>query len=180
MPYQKTTAGLSEIQSRQLGLRAELRRLLIMVDGKSPIAKFAPAFPAADVEALALELAALGLIVDPQAQPAPAVAAAPTPVASVSPAPAALVAPLAGTAPADFAQPTMAQFNAARQAAVRFINDNLGPVGESLALRLESCKGPDELRAAVKEARGVLERFFGVSTGQRFMEQIRGAAANVV
>ena len=178
MPYQKTAAGLSEIQSRQLGLRAELRRLLIMVDGKSPVAKFAAAFPAADVEALARELAALGLIADPQVQPAVTPAgSAPT---SAMSAPAAQVATPTTDAPADFARPTRAQFNAARQAAVRFVNDNLGPGGESLALRLERCKSPDELRAAVREARGMLERILGASTGQRFIDHVRSAAANVV
>jgi hypothetical protein len=177
MPYQKTTAGLNEIQSRQLGLRAELRRLLIMVDGKSPIAKFAPAFPAADVEALARELAALGLIADPQAQPPAAAPAAPPPM--TAPAPSTTATP-SHEPPAEFGQPTPAQFMAARQAAVRFINDNLGPSGESLALRLERCKEPDELRAAVRDARASLERFLGASTGQRFMEYVRGAATNVV
>lgn len=177
MPYQKTAAGLNEIQSRQLGLRAELRRLLIMVDGKSPIAKFAPAFPTSDVEALARELASLGLIADPQAQPTPVVVAAPAAVAS---APVAPVGSAAGDASAELGQPTVAQFNAARRAAVRFINDNLGPSGETLALKLERAADPDELRVAVKEARTTLERFMGAATGQRFMEYVRGAATNVV
>ncbi|MFN3628748.1 MAG: hypothetical protein ACK4XK_01620 [Casimicrobiaceae bacterium] len=178
MPYQKTTAGLNEIQSRQLGLRAELRRLLIMVDGKSPLAKFAPAFPTADVEALARELAALGLIADAQAQGATSgvAAAAPAP----APAASAPTGTVTGHAPAEFGRPTVTQFNAARRAAVRFINDHLGPPGETLALRLERAADPDELRAAVKDARALLERFMGAATGQRFIEHVRSAAANVV
>ena len=33
----KTDAGMHEVQTRDLGLRAELRRLLILIDGNTPV-----------------------------------------------------------------------------------------------------------------------------------------------
>jgi len=169
MAYQKTAAGIAEVQNRSMGLRAELRRLLIMVDGQSPLDRYKAAFPTSDVAALAKELEALGLIADPLAVPLAAVV---SPTDAVKP-----PAQAGGTEPP---QPTAAQFNAARQAAVRFINDQLGTSGESLALRLERCADPDALRAAVRDTRTALDRVMGTAAGQRFIEHVRNAASNVI
>ncbi|MCX8098941.1 MAG: hypothetical protein N3F11_08065 [Casimicrobiaceae bacterium] len=186
MAYQKTPAGVAEVQNRQLGLRAELRRLLIMIDGRSPLDRYAPAFPGANVAALAAELAALGLIVDPAEASAPQAApaaATPRPAApATSPAPPASAASPAPPVPEsrELPPPTPAQVEAARRAAVRFINDQLGPAGEAMALKLERCKTPEELRAAVLEVRANLDRFVGAGTAQRFLATVREAALNVV
>ncbi len=178
MVYHKTAAGTAEIQNRQHGLRAELRRLLIMIDGKSPLSKFAPAFPGGDISALARELATLGLI----AEDSPLAAAPPSPAVAVAePAkPPAVNPPAAAAISGVPTQPTVEQFFAARKAAVRFVNDNLGPSGETLALKLERCSDPDQLRQQVQETKVALERFLGASAGQRFMEYVRGAVNSAV
>ncbi len=63
--YNKTDAGLAEVQTRTLGLRTELRRLLIFVDGKSPLTRLAMFVRGAEIESLILELETQGLITSP-------------------------------------------------------------------------------------------------------------------
>ena len=50
--------------------------------------------------------------------------------------------------PADAPTGTL-PFSEARRQVVRFINDQLGPMGETLAIRAESCKTPADLQAAL-------------------------------
>lgn len=61
--YNKTEAGSTEVRLRARGLRTELRRLLILVDGISPVGRFATFVRGAEIALLVLELEDQGLIV---------------------------------------------------------------------------------------------------------------------
>ncbi len=160
--FRKTEAGNVEIATRKLGLRAELRRLLIMIDGKNTVAKLAAVVRPAEIEPLLLELQASGVIDSSDGMSFSS---------SMSPGPSA-----ASTTPTDSTEPTQQQFNAARNAAVRFLNDVLGPGAETMAIKIERCKNAQELRDTVTQTRASLDRMMGEATGQRFLDAVRSAA----
>ncbi|MGL4229853.1 MAG: hypothetical protein ACRDAM_04245 [Casimicrobium sp.] len=60
--FRKTAAGLAELESHRLGLRAELRRLLILIDGKKSVESLAPFFRANELSNLIDELLQCGAI----------------------------------------------------------------------------------------------------------------------
>ncbi len=155
--FRKTELGNAEIATRKLGLRAELRRLLIMVDGRNNVTRLAAVARPGEAEALLYELLAAGVIE----------------AGDGSSTPAAQVSGSSDTSPA----PTPEQFKAARQAGVRHLNDTLGPAAESFALRLERAKDAQELRDAVTQVRASLERMNGAAEAQRFLDAVRAAAA---
>jgi hypothetical protein len=161
--FRKTELGNAEVANRKLGLRAELRRLLILVDGRNTTAKLAAFVRLPEVDSLLYELQSLGVIEVSDSSP---VATAATP-ASVAPSGDQSLAP------------TQEQFAAARSAAVRFLNDTLGPGAETLAIKLERTKNAQELRDVVTQVRQSLDRMMGASTGQRFLDAVRAAASKL-
>jgi hypothetical protein len=60
----------------------------------------------------------------------------------------------------------------ARRRVVRFINDQLGPMGETLAIRVESCKTAADLQAALPRIRDGLRNFKSSATVQQFDQEI--------
>jgi hypothetical protein len=177
--FRKTELGMAEVAMRKLGLRAELRRLLIMVDGKNTITKLSTVVRASEIEALIFELQAMNLIdlgdgSAPMAS-APVGGGAVTSGNSNDTGAATLATSQPAAAEAN-AAPTQEQFIAARRAAVRFINDTLGPEGEALAVRLERTQSAQELRDAVTHARASLERMASEATASHFLEAVRSAA----
>lgn len=163
--FRKTELGVVEIAERKLGVRAELRRLLILIDGRNTLAKLAAFVRLPEIDPLIYELQSLGLI-DTSAGAgvaAPPSLSAPPTITGMS------ASPNADTA----LVPTQEQFTAARMAAVRFVNDNLGPSGEAVAIKLERTRNALELREAVALARGAIERSMGAAAAQRFLEHVR-------
>jgi hypothetical protein len=161
--FRKTELGNAEIANRRLGLRAELRRLLILIDGRKTAGTLATFVRLPEVDGLLYELQSLGVI-----EVADGTAVAPAPTAA---------APSASAQGGDAAlAPTQDQFLAARRAAVRFLNDTLGPDAESLALKLERTANAAELRDVVTQIRQSLERMMGTNTAQRFLDTVRAAA----
>jgi hypothetical protein len=172
--YRKTELGNAEVSNRKLGLRAELRRLLILIDGRNTVVKLAAFVRMTEIDGLLQELIAQGLI-EPSSGVAPAIAAQ-TPTDRVMASANAAAAASAPTAAAPmFLAPSHEQFLAARTAAVRFVNDTLGPSGESLAIKLERTHNAQELRVAVTEVRVSIERAIDVAMGQRFLDHVRSA-----
>ncbi len=160
--YRKTDAGVAEVQLRALGLRAELRRLLILMDGVATIAKLAAFVRGSEVEHLIAELEVQGLVTTGMAiAPPPAVGTA--------------VGAVAVTADG-LLEPTAAQLLAVRRTAISKLHEILGPGAAELSLKIERCKDANEMRAAVNEVRQVLDRQMGAASGQRFLEAVRGAA----
>ena len=158
--YRKTEAGVTEVQRRALGLRAELRRLLILLDGVATIGRLAAFVRGSEIDFLIAELEVQGLVTTGVSAP-PAVA--PTAVSS---------APNAE----GLMEPTAAQMLAVRRTAISKLHEILGPSADDLALKIERCKDANEMRAAVNEVRQVLDRQMGAASGQRFLDAVRGAA----
>lgn len=150
--FQKTAAGAAEVAASALGLPARLRRALILVDGAKPVSELAPLFRAGEVDAILLDLQAKGLVAlagGALAQPAPE--------------------PAAGEHPAAV---TPEQFEEVRRRAMREISDRLGPNGDTLALKIERCATPEELRVALREAETILASFLGAEYGRSFARKI--------
>jgi hypothetical protein len=151
--FHKTEAGALEIGGPARGVTAKLRRALILVDGTKTVADLAPMFRPGEVEAILAELQSLGLV-----------SLAGGEVAAVS-APGSTPAGASGAV-------TPARFDEIRLAAVREISHRLGPNGDTLALKVDRCKTPEELRSALREAEKILASFLGAEYGRTFAQKI--------
>ena len=178
--FRKTEAGVAEVGARALGLRAELRRLLILIDGTATLTRLASFVRGSEINFLIAELEIQGLITSATIGQATAITptAATTRPAAAQTATGAPVAIAAAHSDTDgVLEPTAAQVLAVRRAAVRTLHDILGPEADALALKIDQCKSAQELRVTVTEVRQTLDRQMGVAVGQRFLDAVRGAAA---
>ena len=88
--------------------------------------------------------------------------------------------PVLATAPAPMvaaevsvpATPSLLPFVDARRLVVRFVNDQVGPMGEQTAMRIESCKTAAELQSVLPRVRDALQNFRGLNTVQIFDQEI--------
>lgn len=161
MVFAKTDGGREALTGRPPGLTPRLRSLLIMVDGKRTVADLDKMMGAEGAAVPMLEqLAAQGWL------------QATGPVAAPPVAPAAAPSAPNGAAPSVFALGDIWPLSDARRRTVRFINDQLGPMGESLAMRVEACRTAAELQAALPRVRDGLQNFKGAGTLQRFEDEI--------
>lgn len=158
--FVKTEQGREALTSRPPGLGPRLRSLLIMVDGKRPVAEFDKLSGGEGSAAPLLEqLVAAGWI-------------EPVPMASaVEPATPTAAAPVPPSVPEAAALPTL-PFSEARRMMVRFLNDQLGPMGEPLAMRVEACKTPVDLLTVLPRIRDGLANLKGAGTLQRFEQEL--------
>lgn len=170
--FTKTDQGREALTSRPAGLGPRLRSLLIMVDGKRTVGELDKLLGADGAAAPLLEQLAEQGWVQGQVSAAPVATPAATPAASVPVQPAAVM-------PTDAAPqsvpPTAVEalpFTEARRLVVRFINDQLGPMGETLAIRVESCKTPADLQAALPRIRDGLRNFKNSATVQQFDQEL--------
>lgn len=150
--FHKTQAGASEIAAPVHALPPKLRRALIMVDGAKSVAELSAAFRPGEAAAILLELQAKGLVSlsgGEAAKPA-ASAAAPEPAAGLP----------------------RERFEEIRREAMREISHRLGPNGDALALKVERCATPQELRVALREAEKILASFLGAEYGRTFAQKV--------
>jgi hypothetical protein len=63
-------------------------------------------------------------------------------------------------------------FEEVRRRAMREISDRLGPNGDTLALKIERCATPEQLRVALIEAGKILESFLGAEYGRTFAQKV--------
>ncbi len=131
--FRKTAKGVAEIETRAHRLTPRMRSALIMVDGKRSDADLRPLIAQQPDETLAA-LAEQGFI--EVLATAPAAAPAPRAVAPAAAAPA----------------PPAPDFEARRRAAVRGLNDQLGPQAETLAIKMERARTAEELRPLLATA----------------------------
>ncbi len=181
--YRKSPAGVAEVQARALGLRAELRRLLILIDGTATTERLAAFVRGSEVEYLLAELETQGLIVAAVAAPPVGIGATigKGVSASSSSGPVTITASPPSPAPKavgsdGLPEPTAAQVQAVRRAAIHTLHDILGPGADRLAIKIENCKDAQQMRAAVNEVRQILDQQVGAAAGQRFLNTVRGAA----
>jgi hypothetical protein len=156
----KTEQGREALTSRPAGLGPRLRSLLIMVDGKRSVAEFDKLL-GADAAPLLEQLAAQGWVESEAAATGAAVhngaAGAPVGVPVLTDA-------VPATPPLPFAD--------ARRLMVRFVNDQLGPMGEPLAMRIEACKTPADLQAILPRVRDGLLNFKNAATVAQFDQDV--------
>ena len=168
----KTDKGRDALARRLPELGPRLRSVLIMVDGqrsRSELDKLSAGLGGgAD---LLEQLLAHGWIAAPEP---PAPFREPLPVSDTrvqgarqSP-PAAGAVPTVDAAPAAPVVSPPLPFADARRLVVRFINDQVGPPGEALAIRVEACKTAVELRDQLPRIREGLKNHRSAATVQRF------------
>lgn len=156
--FTKTDAGREALTSRPPALGPRLRSLLIMVDGKRRVEEFNQLLGGDGAVALLEQLEQQGWIEAPRA-------AAPAAVAAPAAAPASAPQAASGAAAVVIEVLPLAE---ARKGVVRFINDQLGPMGESLAMKVEGCKTAAELQALLPRIREGLRNMKGAGVVQQF------------
>lgn len=154
--YRKTAKGHAEMATRAHRLAPRLRQMLIVVDGQRSdddlrrmIAQQADEALRALVDGGFIE--AISTRAPAPARPAAAVVAAPAAAAPSASAPAG-----AGGG-AGFGEQL-------KRDAVRTLTDQLGPMAESLAMRIEKARDADELRPLLEQ-------------GHRYLRELRGSFA---
>ncbi|MBT9553022.1 MAG: hypothetical protein IV088_19415 [Hydrogenophaga sp.] len=168
----KTDKGRDALARRVPELGPRLRSVLIMVDGQRSRAELDQLCAGLGGGADLLEqLLAHGWIAAPE-QLAPFRDTVPLkeaqPQGGPQPVPAAGSVPVAEAAPpAPVVSPPLS-FVDARRLVVRFINDQVGPPGEALAIRVEACKTAVELRTQLPRIRDALKNHRSAATVQRF------------
>ncbi|GAB4559427.1 MAG: hypothetical protein IV105_02220 [Rhizobacter sp.] len=147
--YKKTAKGQTEIETRVNRLVPRLRTSLILVDGKRTDDELRTMI-AADADQVLATLLADGYIEVISTTPPPRAAAA---------------APPAGDSPSP------RKLEETRRAAVRFLNDNLGPSAESLALKIERAQNWGELKPHLEMAEHFLRAGRGPAVAQEFVDK---------
>jgi hypothetical protein len=167
----KTDKGREALAARSPELGPKLRTVLIMVDGKKSVAELGK-FGGALAVLEQLEAGGWVLEVDASGQPVERASAE----AVTEPAAAATadeVAPAVASAPAAPAlAPQTLPYSEARRMVVRYINDQLGPMGELTAIRVEGCKSPADLQALLPRIRDALSNYRNAAAVQRFDQEL--------
>jgi len=148
--YRKSAKGISEIETRAHRLPPRMRSALILVDGKRSDDDLRPLIQPHAGETLAA-LAEQGFIE----------ALAPPPVPAPRPAQRPATAP-----PADF--------ETRRRAAVRALNDQLGPRAETLAIKMERARSDNELRPLLATAAQLIANAQGRAAGEAYAARFAG------
>lgn len=151
--YRKTDQGQDEIETRARHLAPRLRSALIMVDGKrtdDELRKLIPQQPDETLQAL-IEQGLIEMSAVTHAKPAaPRAEPAPPPIADTVPAP---LAP---------------NFEALRRDAVRALNEALGPMAETLAMKMEEAASLAELKPLLETAVTVIGNARGGGAAAKF------------
>lgn len=144
--YKKTAKGQTEIETRVNRLVPRLRTSLILVDGKRTDDELRTMI-AVDADQVLATLLTDGYIEIISTTPPPR----PAPAASDGPSP--------------------RKIEETRRAAVRFLNDHLGPSAESLALKIERAQNWGELKPHLEMAEHFLRAGRGPAIGQEFADK---------
>lgn len=149
--YRKTDQGQDEIDTRARHLAPRLRSALIMVDGRrtdDELRKLIPQQPDETLQAL-VEQGLIEVAHVTHAKPAPRPEAAPA---------------LADTVPAALAP----NFEALRRDAVHTLNELLGPMAETLAMKMEKATSLADLRPLLETAVTVIGNARGGGAAAKF------------
>jgi hypothetical protein len=149
--YRKTAKGLSEIETRANRLAPRLRTSLILVDGRRTDDELRTLI-LAEPDAVLATLLAEGYIELIASTP-------PVRIPGSVPAP-----PAAAKSEASGAR----RFDEHRRMAVRFLNEQLGPSAESVALKIERARDWAELKPQLEMAEHFLRAGRGVAISREF------------
>ena len=166
--FRKSAKGTEAIAVRQPGFAPKLRSALIMVDGKRSFNDLLPMLSVlGDPEVLMGELEAAGLI-EQAADFTPTVPGAFLPGDAAGP---------ASTVPPPVAVPAApATLASARRFTTRLLTELLGPMAETLCVKIEAARDMNEFIAAVKRARDVVREVQGQQAATQFTEQVEAHA----
>jgi hypothetical protein len=160
--YRKSSKGTAEIETRAHKLPPRLRSALILVDGKRSDVDLQALIGPAAADTLAT-LARDGFVevisVADTKRAAP-----PSPVATAAAAP-------TGPATAPPSTTSASDLTLRRREAVRAINELLGPMGETLSIRIERARSLDELRTLLEQALPVIAGARGRDAAQALAER---------
>lgn len=157
--FRKTAKGVHEIETREYRLPPRVRNALILVDGRRDVAALQALIPQqvdatleqlfeqGFIEVIGETAAALARAADPGRAPSLAPVAAP-----VTPVP----------------EPPALPFNQRQRAAVRDLNDALGPMAESLAIRMERARADAELLPLLQAAVQLIGNARGRSAAEAY------------
>lgn len=151
--FHKTERGHAEVAQPGGGLSPKFRRCLILIDGVKTVAELSPLFRPGEIAAILDELQAGGYV----ALEGGAAEAAP---------------PGAEEAGAEFAGIDATTFVEIRRRAIREVSDRLGPTGDPLAVKIEQCTTPEELRVALRDAERILASFLGAEYAKTFAKKV--------
>jgi hypothetical protein len=154
--FRKSAKGVAEIETRANRLAPRMRSMLILVDGKRD-AEDLKAMLTAQADETLQALAEQGFI-----EAVGETMRAPAPV------------PAAARPPAAPARPS-ADFDAQRKAAVRALNEALGPSAESLAIRIEKARTPEELAPLLAQGAKLVQAARGQAAGEAFADRFPAA-----
>jgi hypothetical protein len=154
--FRKTIAGHHEFEHRRVLNRAELRRLLILIDGKRSVDSLVSYFRAFELAGLIDELLALGMI---------------EPISSdLGLSPVTLSEALGNQSAL---KPN--QFEAARRAAMHGASELLGMQARQYCAQLVMCQDSMALRAVLCKIRTALDSKLGEDAATLFIESVRDA-----
>lgn len=148
--YCKTSKGVTEIETRAFRLTPRLRSTLILLDGKRTLDELRTLISTGLDESLQALLD--GGFIEPVAVAEPP-RPAPRPPAAPRPAP---------------PEPAHADFLAVRREVVRAINEQLGPVAETVAIKMERTTNAAELRPLLATAAQLIYQVRGAQAAQAF------------
>lgn len=157
--FRKTAKGVHEIETREHRLPPRLRNVLILVDGRRDVATLRGLVPQQVDDVLNMLVEQAFIEAAGQAAPAPAPRAADDARIQGTVSPVA-----ASSAPS---QP----FNIRQRAAVRDLNDAIGPMAEALAIRMERARHDADLRALVQTAVQLIGNSRGRSVAEAYAKR---------
>jgi hypothetical protein len=187
--FSKTPRGSEEISTRSGGLSLQVRRVLIMVDGKRTVTELAQFARAGEILDVLSQLETAGFI----SRPAPPAVAPPPPPAA---GPATVGGPATGRGPATVRGPmtirprprtlssavteggepqrVVITLEEAKRRAVRELLDRVGPAGDDMARRIERCDTPETFRDRVRDAERLVAGFSGEAAALEYLRALRG------
>lgn len=180
--YRKSAKGLQEIETRAYRLSPRLRQVLILVDGRrtdEDLRRLVATHGDESLHALAadgyIELVGITAMHAPARPVAVGVtggAGAPAPSPSMAAARAPAPRPAMPSEEVPAVAPAFSE--QLRRDAVRALTDQVGPVGEALALKIERARNADELRPLLEMALQSIRNTRGASAAASFGERFLG------
>lgn len=157
--FRKTAKGVHEIETRAHGLPLRVRNVLILVDGRRDVATLRGLVPQQVDDMLNMLVEQAFIEAAGQAVPAsaPRAAADARIQGTVSPV-------AASSAPSH-------PFNVRQRAAVRDLNDAMGPMAEALAIRMERARHDADLRTLVQTAVQLIGNARGRSAAEAYAKR---------
>jgi hypothetical protein len=157
VPIRKTLAGHHEFEQRRLPLRAELRRALIMIDGKRSTRSLSHCMRSYDVAQLVDELSGLGLIEPIDATPL-------------------FDAQTARASTSISHELSDAQFECLRQTAMTAAHELLGSLARPYCVAMSLCGDRKRLGDLFDEVEERIRRTLGSDAATVFCETLKDAA----